>query len=64
MMKLDLEVPDYTTIALKFKEMKVKLPLIPRDRNGYVGSLDSTGFKIHGQGEWNRKKHKPTDRAD
>jgi len=44
MMKLDLEVPDYTTIALKFKEMKVKLPLIPRDRNGYVGSLNSTGF--------------------
>ena len=64
MMKLDLEVPDYTTIALKFKEIKVKLPLIPRDRNGYVGSLDSTGFKIHGQGEWNRKKHKQTDRAD
>jgi len=64
MLKLNIEVPDYTTIALKFKEMKVRLPLIPKDRNGYVTSLDSTGFKIHGQGEWNRKKHKQTDRAD
>ena len=31
---------------------------------GYTASLDSTGLKIHGQGEWNRKKHKQKDRAN
>jgi hypothetical protein len=28
----------------------------------YVASLDSTGVKIHGQGEWNRKKYNQKDR--
>ena len=27
-------------------------------------SLDSTGLKIHGQGEWNRKKHAQKDRRE
>jgi len=63
MMNLDIDVPDYTTLSNKIKEMKIKLPPICRDSSGgYVASVDSTGLKIHGQGEWNRKKHSQKDR--
>jgi len=63
MMNLDIDAPDYTTLSNKIKEMKIKLPPICRDSSGgYVASVDSTGLKIHGQGEWNRKKHSQKDR--
>jgi hypothetical protein len=44
--------------------MEIKLPLLSNPKASYVVSLDSTGLKIHGQGEWNRKKHKQKDRAN
>jgi transposase len=60
---LDMDVPDYSTLSLKLREMKIKLPPVCKDSGGgYVASLDSTGVKIHGQGEWNRKKHSQKDR--
>lgn len=62
MMKLDIDIPDYTTLSNKLKEMKIRLPLLTNSKTGHVVSIDSTGLKIHGQGEWNRKKHSQTDR--
>lgn len=63
MMGLEIDVPDYSTLSIRLKKMKVKLPVICKDSGGgYVASLDSTGLKIHGQGEWNRKKHSQKDR--
>jgi IS5 family transposase len=63
MMNLDIDVPDYSTLSNKLKEMKIKLPPVCKDSGGgYVASIDSTGVKIHGQGEWNRKKHSQKDR--
>jgi hypothetical protein len=60
---LDIDVPDYSTLSIKLRDMKIKLPPICKDSGGgYVASLDSTGVKIHGQGEWNRKKHSQKDR--
>lgn len=56
--------PDRTTINNRAKVMKLKLPRISNSKAGYVLSIDSTGLKIHGQGEWNRKKHKQKDRAN
>lgn len=64
MMNLDLEVPDYSTLSLKIKTMKIRLPLLTKSNSGHVISLDSTGLKIHGQGEWNRKKHAQKDRRE
>jgi IS5 family transposase len=61
-MKLELDVPDYSTLSNKLKKMKIRLPLLTNSRIGHVVSIDSTGLKIHGQGEWNRKKHSQTDR--
>ncbi len=60
---LDLDVPDYSTLSIKLRQMKIKLPPVCKDSGGgHVASLDSTGVKIHGQGEWNRKKHSQKDR--
>jgi hypothetical protein len=60
---LDIDVPDYSTLSIKLRQMKIKLPPVCKDSGGgYVASLDSTGVKIHGQGEWNRKKHNQKDR--
>ncbi len=62
MMNLNLEVPDYSTLSIKIKTMNIKLPPATKDKAGRVVSIDSTGLKIHGQGEWNRKKHNQSDR--
>ena len=62
MMNLELDVPNYSTLSLKLNEMNIRLPLLTKSNKEHVISLDSTGLKIHGQGEWNRKKHKQTDR--
>lgn len=64
MMNLNLEVPDYSTLSLKLNEMKIKLPRLTKSNTGHVVSLDSTGLKIHGQGEWNRKNHSQKDRRE
>ena len=65
MMDLNIDVPDYTTLSLGMKKLKIKLPAICKDSGGgYVASIDSTGLKIHGQGEWNRKKHSQKDRRE
>lgn len=56
--------PDRSTINDRSISMRIKLPLLTNPKTGYVASLDSTGLKIHGQGEWNRKKHKQRDRAN
>lgn len=59
-----LPAPDRSTINDRARVMKLKLPRLTNPKGGYVVSLDSTGLKIHGQGEWNRKKHKQKDRAN
>jgi hypothetical protein len=64
MMKLELDVPDYSTLSLKINEMNIRLPLLTKSNAGHIISLDSTGLKIHGQGEWNRKKHSQKDRRE
>jgi len=59
-----LPAPDRSTINNRSKVMHVALPRVSNPKAGYVVSIDSTGLKIHGQGEWNRKKHKQRDRAN
>ena len=65
MIGLDINVPDYSTLSIRLRDMKIKLPLFCKESGGgYVASIDSTGVKIHGQGEWNRKKHSQKDRRE
>ena len=55
MMKIDLPVPDHTTLSKCGKTLKVKLPRIINGNTNLV--LDSTGMKIYGEGERKVRKH-------
>lgn len=55
MMKIDLPVPDHTTISKRSKTLKVKLPKQSEGSLNVV--MDSTGLKVYGEGEWRVGKH-------
>jgi len=55
MMKIDLPVPDHSTLSKRGKTLKVKLPKKASGSLSLV--LDSTGLKIYGEGEWKVRKH-------
>jgi len=54
-MKMDLPVPDHSTLSRRGKTLKVKLPKKASGSLNLV--LDSTGLKIYGEGEWKVRKH-------
>jgi hypothetical protein len=55
MLKIEMPVPDHTTLSKRGKRLNVKLP---RKTNGSLHLvLDSTGMKIYGEGEWKVRKH-------
>lgn len=55
MMKIELPVPDHSTLSRRGKTLKVKLPKKASGSLNLV--LDSTGLKIYGEGEWKVRKH-------
>ena len=55
MMKIDLPVPDHSTLSKRGKTLKVKLPKKASGSLNLV--MDSTGLKIYGEGEWKVRKH-------
>jgi Transposase DDE domain len=55
MMKIDLPVPDHTTLSKRGKTLKVKLPKKSAGSLNVV--MDSTGLKVYGEGEWKVRKH-------
>ena len=55
MMKIDLPVPDHSTLSKRGKTLKVKLPKKAKGSLNLV--FDSTGLKIYGEGEWKVRKH-------
>ena len=55
MMKIDLPVPDHSTLSKRGKTLKVKLSKKASGSLNLV--LDSTGLKIYGEGEWKVRKH-------
>ena len=55
MMKIDLPVPDHSTLSRRSKIMNVKLPKKTSGSLNLV--LDSTGLKIYGESEWKVRKH-------
>lgn len=55
MMKIDLPVPDHTTLSKRSKTLKVKLPKQSAGSLNVV--MDSTGLKVYGEGEWKVRKH-------
>ena len=55
MMNIHLPVPDHTTLSKRGATLKVNLPKKSSGSLNIV--LDSTGLKIHGEGEWKVRKH-------
>ena len=55
MMKIDLPVPDHSTLSKRGKELKVKLPKKTSQSLNIV--MDSIGLKIYGEGEWKVRMH-------
>lgn len=55
MMKIDLPVPDHSTLSKRGKDLKVKLPKKTNRSLNIV--MDSTGLKIYGEGEWKVRMH-------
>lgn len=55
MMKINLPVPDHSTLSKRGKDLKVKLPKKSSQSLNIV--MDSTGFKIYGEGEWKVRMH-------
>ena len=55
MLKINLPVPDHSTLSKRGKELKVKLPKKTSQSLNIV--MDSTGLKIYGEGEWKVRMH-------
>ena len=55
-MRLDLSVPDYTTLSRRSQHLKRRLRLVPSGEGLHL-VLDSTGLSIVGAGEWAAAKH-------
>lgn len=55
LMKVNLPVPDHSTLSKRGKDLKVNLPKKSSQRLNIV--MDSTGLKIYGEGEWKVRQH-------
>lgn len=53
-----LDVPDYSTLSRRGRFLLVELPKDDKEEIHVV--IDSSGVKIYGDGEWQRKKHGKT----
>ena len=56
MMRLDLSVPDYTTLSRRSQHLTRRLRPVPSGEGLHL-VLDSTGLSIVGAGEWAAAKH-------
>lgn len=61
LLRVELAVPDYTTLCRRRKRLDVKLPRQARGEAIHV-VVDSTGLKVYGEGEWKVRKHGYTKR--
>lgn len=54
-LKVNLPVPDHSTLSKRGKDLKVKLP--KKTGQSLNIFMDSTGLKIYGEGEWKVRMH-------
>jgi hypothetical protein len=54
--KLDLPVPDYSTLSRRSRTLEVALPVARSEHPRHL-VLDSTGLKVYGEGEWKVRQH-------
>lgn len=54
--KVELPVPDYTTLCRRRRTLAVSLPRRVKDEPLHV-VVDATGIKVYGEGEWKVRSH-------
>jgi hypothetical protein len=63
MLKLELQVPDYSQVCRRQAGIKMKpINASKAMKAGVDLVMDSTGLKVYGDGEWMTKKHGPSKR--
>ncbi len=56
--QFSMKTPSYATLQRRMSKLDINLSIDRRRlRNGVVGLVDSTGFKVTGEGEWKVRKH-------
>jgi|SRR5579862_4796169 len=56
LMQIELPVPDYSTLSRRAERLEVSLPV--NDKAGPLDLvIDSSGFKVYGEGEWKVRMH-------
>jgi hypothetical protein len=56
LMQIDLDIPDYTSLAKRAANMGISLDIAKHTGRIDV-VVDSTGLKVFGEGEWKMRKH-------
>ena len=56
LMQIELDIPDYTSLAKRAAKMGISLDIAKRAGPIDV-VVDSTGLKVFGEGEWKMRKH-------
>lgn len=56
LMKLDLAVPDHSTLSRRVGKLKIDLLVVPKEGARHV-VIDATGIKVYGEGEWKTRQH-------
>jgi len=57
LMKLDLPVPNYSTVCRRQGSLTVPIFLSPNSRPRHI-VIDATGLRVYGAGEWHVHKHR------
>ena len=57
LMKLDIDIPDYTTICRRLKLLSLKIQKKVASNKHIHVVIDSTGLKVYGDGEWKTRQH-------
>ena len=57
LMKVDLSVPDHTTLSRRNSSLKIQLKRVGKSDGRVDLVIDSTGLVIHGEGRWTRHKY-------
>lgn len=56
LMQIELDIPDYTSLAKRAAQMGISLDIAKHTGRIDV-VVDSTGLKVYGEGEWKMRKH-------
>jgi IS5 family transposase len=56
LLRVELDVPDYTTLCRRRRSLEVELPRRKKSESLHM-VVDSTGIKVYGEGEWKVRQH-------